>query len=61
VALSRKTRRQLASPAGRLLLAAGGLLLINLVTLTVLYLLPTPDSDTLPGRLPEHDIVQGQP
>lgn len=61
MALSRKTRRQLASPAGRLLLVASGLLLLNMVTLTVLYLLPLPDADTLPGRQPEHDIVQGQP
>jgi len=59
--LSRKTRRLLASPAGQLLVVASALLLLNLVTLTVLYLLPMPDSDTLPGHLPEHDIVPGQP
>ncbi len=42
-------------------MVASALLLLNLVTLTVLYLLPMPDSDTLPGHLPEHDIVPGQP
>ena len=39
-----------------MLLVAAVLLVINLATLAVLYLMPTPDSSTLPGRLPEHDI-----
>ncbi|MFT5684146.1 MAG: hypothetical protein ACI8RZ_005087 [Myxococcota bacterium] len=61
MALSRQTRRYFASPVGRLLLLAVGLVAVNLVTLVVLHLLPMPDSSTLPGRLPEHDISLDRP